>query len=96
MRIVENYRITRQAAGRTIRTTAPYALLRADGSLVLTSSDRRDVERAMARNSAPAPTADAQAVRVAGMLGLSAPAATGQCHYCGGNLDRYGRCDECR
>jgi hypothetical protein len=39
--------------------------------------------------------ADAQALQVAEILGLPAPAATGGCHYCGCLLDRHGRCPEC-
>jgi hypothetical protein len=39
---------------------------------------------------------DRTATRVAGMLGMPAPAATGSCHYCGLELNLRGECEECR
>lgn len=41
------------------------------------------------------PVADAQAMSVAGLMGMPAPKATGNCHYCGQRLDRRGVCDQC-
>jgi hypothetical protein len=41
-----------------------------------------------------APQVDRSATRVANMIGLSSPKATGRCHYCGLPLT-HGRCEEC-
>ena len=40
------------------------------------------------------PTVDRQAARVANLMGLPAPKATGCCHYCGLPLTN-GNCEEC-
>lgn len=53
----------------------------------------RDIATAPAT---PSPARDRSADRVARMVGLGYGPATGQCHYCGGNLTRSGYCTECR
>jgi hypothetical protein len=47
------------------------------------------------RELASTGVADRQATRVANLLGLPEPRATGNCHYCGLPLDARGECEEC-
>ncbi|RBO87047.1 hypothetical protein [Nocardia puris] len=78
----------------TLKRSGEYATLSARQA----AAKARQAAKPAAVQPAPAKrpaTRDRQAMRVADLMGLPAPAATGRCHYCGQPLDRRGRCTEC-